>query len=53
MSSFYKGGKAKSWAVWLAKVKTADTTLSNIFNKISNCPINNEMNELDTLCNLI
>ena len=51
VSSFYKVEKAKFWAVWLAKVKVGDTTLSNIFKKFSNCPINIEVNEFDTLCN--
>ena len=31
VSSFYKVGKAKFWAVRLAKVKAGETTLSNIF----------------------
>ena len=39
VSSFYKVGKAKFWAVWLAKVKAGNTTLSNIFKKFSNCPM--------------
>ena len=33
VSSFYKVGKAKLWAVRLAKVKAGDTTLSNIFRR--------------------
>ena len=49
--SFYEVGKAKFWAVWLAKVKSGDTTLSNIFKKFSNCSMNIEVNEFDTLCN--
>ena len=51
MSSFYNVGKAKFWVVWLAKVKTGDTTLSNIFKKLSNYPMNTKVNEFDTLCN--
>ena len=53
MSSFYKVGKAKFWAVWLAKLKFGDTTLSNIFKKFSNCPMNIEVNEFDMLCNFV
>ena len=41
------------WVIWLAKVKARDTTLSNIFKKFSNCPINIKVNEFDTLRNLI
>ena len=51
VSRFYKVWKAKFWAVWLAKEKAGDTTLSNIFKKFSNCPMNIEVNEFDTLCN--
>ena len=51
--SFYKVGKAKFWAVWLAKIKAGDTTLSNIFKKFSNCPMNIEVNEFDMLCNFV
>ena len=51
VSSFYKVGKTKFWAVWLAKVKARDTRLSNIFKKRSNCPVNIEVNEFHTLCN--
>ena len=50
---FYKVGKAKFWAVWLVKVKAGGTTLSNIFKKFSNCPINIEVNEFDTLISFI
>ena len=53
VSSFYKVGKAKFWAVWLAKIKAGDTTLSNIFKKFSNCPMNIEVNEFDMLCNFV
>ena len=53
VSSFYKVGKAKFWAIWLAKVKAGGTTLYNIFNKFSNCPMNIEVNEFDTLCNFV
>ena len=53
VSSIYKVGKAKFWAVWLAKIKAGDTTLSNIFKKFSNCPMNTEVNEFDTLCNFV
>ena len=53
VSSFYKVGKAKFWVIWLAKVKSGDTTLSNIFKKFSNCPMNIEVNEFDTLCNFV
>ena len=53
VSSFYKVGKATFWVVCLAKVKTGDTTLSNIFKKFSNCPMNIEVNEFDTLCNFV
>ena len=51
VSSYYKVGKANLWAVWLAKVKAGDTTLSNIFKKLSNYPMNIDGNEFDTLCN--
>ena len=37
-------GKAKFWAVCLAKVKVGDTTLANIFKKFSNYPMNIEVN---------
>ena len=53
VSSFYKVGKAKFWAVWLAKVKSGATKLSNIFKKFSNCPMNIEVNESDTLCKFV
>ena len=53
VSSFYKFGKTKFWAVWLAKVKAGDAILSNIFKKFSNCPMNIEVNEFDTLCNFV
>ena len=53
MSSFYKVGKAKFWAVWLAKVKSGDTTLSKILKKFTNCPMNIELNEFDTMCNVV
>ena len=53
VSSFYKVRKTKFWAVWLAKVKAGDTTLSNIFKKLSNYPMNIEVNGLDTLCNFV
>ena len=51
--SFYKLEKTKFWAVWLAKLKVGDTTLANIFKKFSNCPMNIEVNEFDTLCNFV
>ena len=51
--AIYKVGKAKFWPVWLAKVKVRDTTLSNNFKKFSNCPIDIEINEFDTLCNFV
>ena len=50
-SSFYQFGKAKFWAVWLAKLKAGDTTFSIMFKEFSNCPMNSEVNEFDTLCN--
>ena len=53
VSSFYKVGKAKFWAVWLAKVKDGDTTFSNNFKKSSNYPRNIKVNEFDTLCNFV
>ena len=53
MSSFYRVGKDKFWAVRLAKVKTGDIALSNIFKKFSNCLLNIEVNEFDTLCNFV
>ena len=53
VSSFYKAGKAKFQALWLAKLKAGDTILSNICKKFSNCPLNIEVNEFDTLCNFI
>ena len=53
VSSFYKVGKAKFWAVWLAKVRSGATKLSNIFKKFSNCPMNIEVNESDTLCKFV
>ena len=53
LSSFYKVGKAKFGAVWLAKVKSGATTLSNIFKKFTTCLINIEVNEFDTLCNFV
>ena len=53
VSSFSKIGKAKFWVVWLAKVKAVDTTLSNIFKKFSNCPMNIEVNEFGMLCNFV
>ena len=53
MPSFYKLEKTKFWAVWLAKLKVGDTTLANIFKKFSNCPMNIEVNEFDTLCNFV
>ena len=46
--SFYKVGKDKFWAVWLANVKAGDTALSNIFKKFSNCLLNIKVNEFDT-----
>ena len=49
--NFYKVGKVKFWTFSLAKAKAGDTTLSNIFTKFSNCPMNIEVNEFDTLCN--
>ena len=52
ISSFYIVGKDKFWAVSLARVKAGDTALSKIFKKLSNCPINIEGNEFDTLYNL-
>ena len=51
VSSFYKVGKGKFWAVWL--VKAGETKLSNMFKKFSNCLMNIEVNEFDTLCNFI
>ena len=53
MSRFYKVWKDKFWAIWLAKIKTGETALSNIFKKFSNCLLNIEVNEFDTLCNFI
>ena len=53
VSSFYKVGKARFWAVWLAKLKSGDSTLSSIFKKFSSCPMNIEVNEFDTLCNFV
>ena len=52
-TSFYKVGKAMLWAVWLAKVKAGDTTLSDIFKKFSNCPTSIKLNEIHTLCNFV
>ena len=52
-TSFYKAGKAKFQALWLAKLKAGDTILSNICKKFSNCPLNIEVNEFDTSCNFI
>ena len=49
----YKVWKDKFWAVWLAKVKAGDTALSSIFKKFSNCLLNIEVNEFDTLCNFV
>ena len=49
----YRVGKDKFWAVRLAKVKTGDIALSNIFKKFSNCLLNIEVNEFDTLCNFV
>ena len=53
MSRFYKVWKDKFWDIWLAKVKTGETALSNIFKKFSNCLLNIEVNEFDTLCNFV
>ena len=53
VSSFYKAGKARFWAVWLPKIKAGDTTLCNIFKIFSNCPMDIEVNEFVTLCNFV
>ena len=53
VSSFYKIRKAKFWIVWLTNQKAVGTTLSNIFKKFSNCPMNIEVNEFGTLCNFV
>ena len=53
VSSFYKVGKAKFWAVRLAKVKAGDNIVKYLYKKFSNCPINIEVNEFDMLCNFV
>ena len=53
VQSFYKVRKAKFWTFWLAQSKAGETTLSNIFNKFSNCPMNIEVDKFDTWCNFV
>ena len=52
-SSFYKVGKARFWAIWSAKVKAGDFTLSRIFEALSDRPEMVDENAFDTLCDFV
>ena len=53
VSSFYKVGKTKFWVIWQSKIKAGDNSLTNIFRRLSNCPLDIQIDDFNALCNFV